>query len=75
MLEALRRAEKAAGEATFAMLNESTEAAQAYYSQQGRHAEQLIAAEQIGYERGLADASANPETLGLAATDLRESAK
>lgn len=67
MLDALRRAEKAAGDATFAMLNESTEAAQAYYAQQGRHAEQLTAAEQTGYERGLRDAQAHPETLGLTA--------
>ncbi len=65
LLDALRRAEKEAGDAWAAIHAENTEAARAYYNQQGRHREQLIAAEQVGYERGLRDAQAHPETLGL----------
>ncbi|MBB4797965.1 hypothetical protein HNP32_001689 [Brevundimonas bullata] len=67
LVEALRRAEKDAGDAWFAIHNESTEAAQAYYAQNSRHREQMVAVEQAGYDRGLADAKAHPETLGLTA--------
>lgn len=65
LLEALRRAEKDAGDAMFAIHNESTEAAKAYYAQQTRHREQLTAIEQIGYDKGIADAKAHPESIGL----------
>lgn len=36
-----------------------------FYSLGGKHATALREAEQIGYDRGLADAQAHPETLGL----------
>lgn len=75
LLEALRRAEKEAGDAWAAIHAESTEAARAYYSQQGRHQEQLTAAEQAGYERGLADAQAHPEALGLSRAALTPEVK
>lgn len=65
LLEALRRAERDAGDAWHMIHNESTDAAKAYYAQQSRHLAQLTAMEQVGYDRGLADAQAHPETLGL----------
>ncbi len=65
LLEALRRAESQLADAWHSIHTESGEAAQAYYTQNARHREQLIATEQVGYERGLADAQAHPETLGL----------
>lgn len=55
LLSALRRAEKDAADAWAAIQAESTEAAKAYRAQASRHHEQLIAAEEAGYERGLAD--------------------
>lgn len=57
MLTALRRAEADAADAWFKLQNESGEAAQAYYAQAARHQEQLRAAEELGYERGLRDAA------------------
>ncbi|MGQ2989490.1 MAG: DUF3850 domain-containing protein [Brevundimonas sp.] len=65
LLEAMRRAEASAAEAWGLILSESTEAAKAYMSLVGRHAEQNRAAEQAGYDRGIADAKAHPETIGL----------
>jgi len=65
LVEALRKAEADCEQAWFMIHNESTEAAKAYYAQQARHRQQMIAIEQVGYERGLADAKAHPETLGL----------
>lgn len=58
LLMALRRAEKDAADAWAMIGNESTEAAQAYWAQASRHAEQLQAAEEEGYERGLRDGRA-----------------
>lgn len=58
LVMALRKAELAAAEAWQAIGDESTEAAQAYYAQAGRHREQIMAAEEAGYERGLADGRA-----------------
>lgn len=58
LVTALRRAEAELADAWAAILNESTEAAKAYYAQQSRHGEQLRAAEELGYERGLADGRA-----------------
>lgn len=64
MLAALRRAEADAADAWFKLQNESGEAAQAYYAQASRHQEQLRAAEELGYERGLRDASPLPSSSG-----------
>lgn len=58
LVTALRRAEADLADAWAAIHNESTEAAKAYYAQQSRHQEQLRAAEELGYERGLADGRA-----------------
>lgn len=58
LVKALRQAEKELSDAWAAIHNESTEAAKAYYAQQSRHGEQLRAAEEAGYERGLADGRA-----------------
>lgn len=55
LLVALRRAETELQDAWAAIHNETTEAAKAYYSQQSRHGEQLRAAEELGFERGIAD--------------------
>lgn len=55
LVAALRRVERELEEARHAINDESTEAAKAYYAQQRRHYEQLTAAEEAGYERGLAD--------------------
>lgn len=65
LVEALRRAENDVADAWHAIHSESTDAAKAYHAQNGRHQEQLKAVEQVGYDRGLADAKAYPETLGL----------
>ena len=56
LVRALRRAENELAEAWRMIHEESTEAARAYYAQQTRHREQLMAAEEAGYERGLSDA-------------------
>ena len=61
LVRALRNAERDAADAWTAISIESTEAARAYYSQMTRHNAQLIAAEEAGYERGLADALATPQ--------------
>lgn len=58
LLKALRRAEEAADDAIQAMHAESTDAAKAYHAQRCRHTQALIAAEELGYERGLADGRA-----------------
>ena len=57
LLMALRKVEGELTEAWDAIHQESTEAAKAYYAQQTRHRAQLMAAEEAGYERGLADAA------------------
>jgi len=44
---------------------EDTELCRAMYSMAADHAEALIREEEKGYARGLADAKAHPETLGL----------
>ena len=58
LLVALRRAETELQEAWAAIHNETTEAAKAYYAQQSRHGEQLRAAEELGFERGIKDSTA-----------------
>lgn len=63
LVEALRRAEADVSEAWGMIHTESTEAAKAYFAQQSRHQAQMTALEQAGYDRGIADAKAHPETL------------
>ena len=67
LLKALRDAEYQADDAIQAMHNESTDAARAFHQQRCRHAQALIAAEELGYERGLRDARAEtmPPHTGL----------
>jgi len=59
LVNELRRVEGELHSAWRAIHDESTEAAKAYYAQQTRHGEQLTAAEELGYERGLADGRAS----------------
>lgn len=58
LVKALRQSESELADAWAVIHNESTEAAKAYYAQQSRHGDQLRAAEEAGYERGLADGRA-----------------
>lgn len=58
LLMALRKAEMELADLRHAIAEESTEAARAYYSQMTRHNAQLMAAEEAGYEKGLADGRA-----------------
>jgi hypothetical protein len=55
LLKALRDAEYQADDAIQRMHDESTDAAKAHHQQRCRHTQSLIAAEELGYERGLAD--------------------
>lgn len=55
LLIALRDAEHELGELRARLENDSTESAQLYAAQQARHRHQLMAAEEAGYDRGLAD--------------------
>lgn len=55
LLSALRKAERAALTAQEALHAESAEGIKALRSAEGRYREQIIAAEELGYERGLAD--------------------
>lgn len=55
LLTALREAEYAAADAWHAVADECTDASKAYYAQATRHAVALRNAEELGYERGLAD--------------------
>lgn len=55
LLEALRKAERENAEAWQAVQSETIEAVKAMYGQASRHQQQLIAAEQAGYDKGLAD--------------------
>lgn len=63
LLVALRRAETELQDAWAAIHNENTEAAKAYYAQQSRHGEQLRAAEELGFERGINDSTAHIAAL------------
>jgi len=63
MLEALRRAEDDAERATAAMHNESSEGWRAYHHVTTRLREQVEAAENLGYERGLRDGRQEHATL------------
>lgn len=55
LLRALRDAEAEADEAIQRMHDESTDAAKAYHRQRCRHTQALVAAEEVGYSRGLQD--------------------
>ncbi len=63
LLVALRRAETELQDAWAAIHNENTEAAKAYYAQQSRHGEQLRAAEELGFERGIKDSATHVTAL------------
>ncbi|GAA0749668.1 hypothetical protein [Sphingomonas trueperi] len=58
LIKALRDAEAEADEAIQRMHSESTDAAKAYHRQRTRHVQALIAAEEVGYARGMRDARA-----------------
>ena len=58
LLGALRQAEYAAADAMRAIADECTDASRAYYAQMTRHNQALRNAEELGYERGMADARA-----------------
>lgn len=60
LVRALRNAEQAASEAMFALHNETSDAAKAYFAQTARHNTALQAAEEAGYERGLTNARPDP---------------
>lgn len=60
ILEALRRAETDAEAATAAMHDESSEGWRAYHNLASRVREQVEAAENLGYERGLRDGRLDP---------------
>lgn len=62
LLVALRRAEKDLEEFRRLLHDEASDSAKAYYAQQTRHAEQMRGAEELGYERGLADGRAQLAT-------------
>lgn len=73
LLRALRDAEQQADEAVQMMHNESTDAAKAYHRQRCRHTQALIAAEEAGYERGLADGRSLParqDEVGVTQAEL-----
>jgi hypothetical protein len=55
LLMALRKAEMEIAVMRQDFANENTEAARQHYSQATRHRAQIMAAEEAGYERGLAD--------------------
>jgi hypothetical protein len=59
LLRALRKAEYYANDVMQELRDETTEAARAHYAQTNRHAEQLQAAEELGYERAIAEIRAN----------------
>jgi len=60
LVMALRKAEQEIADMRQDFANENTEAAKQHYSQMIRHNQQIIAAEEAGYERGLADGRSGP---------------
>jgi hypothetical protein len=76
LLGALRAAEYEASEARRAISDECTEAARAHYAQTTRHDAALRNAEELGYERGLADGRtlATPSPSEAMVERLREAA-
>lgn len=73
LLGALRAAEYEAADARRAIADECTDAARAHYAQATRHDQALRNAEELGYERGLADGRALPPARG--GDKLREAVK
>lgn len=63
LLKALRDTEEALFKATCALHDESAEALKEWHAVGSRHHAALIAAEETGYERGLADRDAQIERL------------
>lgn len=63
LLRVLRETEEALFNATAALHDESAEALKTWHAVGSRHSAALIAMEQIGYERGLADHAASIERL------------
>lgn len=55
LLTALRRSEADCNEMMQRIQSETTDAATAYYAQMARHQEQLRIAEELGFERGIAE--------------------
>lgn len=73
LLRALRDAEEQADDAIQAVHSESTDAAKAYHSQRCRHTQALMAAEELGYERGLRDGRAYvPDERDISHTNEKE---
>ena len=70
LIKALRDAERQADDAMWSVHQESTDAAKAFHQQRCRHDQALIAAEQVGYDRGLADGRAEITTLRAKADAL-----
>lgn len=64
LVMALRKAELELSDAWGLIHNEGTEAAKAYFAQTTRHRAQIMAAEEAGYERGLADAAQQAREQG-----------
>jgi|GEM_PF-3574626 len=71
LLVALRKAEQELQDAWMAIHDEATEAAKAYYAQQSRHGEQLRVAEELGFERGIADSTKHIAALEQQALEHR----
>lgn len=63
LLKVLRETEEALFGATCALHDEGAEGLKAYHAHLSRHAAAVTSAEQIGYERGLADQAASIERL------------
>ncbi|MBY0395968.1 MAG: hypothetical protein K2X91_05775, partial [Thermoleophilia bacterium] len=66
LLKALRETEEALFKATCALHDENAEALRSWREVGSRHAGALIAAEQVGYDRGLADMRHQVEVLSRA---------
>lgn len=58
LLAQYRRLEEELAQLRWKMLEEDTEAARAHYGHMARHSAALVKAEEIGYEKGLADGRA-----------------
>jgi hypothetical protein len=61
LVMALRRAERDLEDMRRAVADEATDSAKYYYAQSTRHHQQLMAVEEAGYEKGLADGRAEIE--------------
>lgn len=63
ILRALREAEQQAADAWHMLHNETGDFAKAFYTMRSRHSQALIAAEELGFERGLAASKARTEQV------------